>query len=79
MFRTDETIADFDPELARETYLEALAGAMLNDIDVAGGAPTVAAAARKAPAGAVCRYCHHWPEARRTRSRSSPLLAGECR
>jgi DNA-binding CsgD family transcriptional regulator len=42
-----------DPELARETYLEALAGTMANDIAVAGGAPAVAAAARKAPAGAV--------------------------
>jgi DNA-binding CsgD family transcriptional regulator len=42
-----------DPELARETYLEALAGAMANDIDVVGGAPAVAAAARAAPPGAV--------------------------
>jgi DNA-binding CsgD family transcriptional regulator len=42
-----------NPELARETYLEALAGAMANDIEVVGGAPAVAAAARTAPAGAV--------------------------
>jgi DNA-binding CsgD family transcriptional regulator len=37
-----------DPELARETYLEALAGAMTNDVDVVGGAPAVAEAARAA-------------------------------
>src|SRR4051794_40030030 len=42
-----------DPELARETYLEALAGAMTSDVDVVGGAPAVAAAARAAPAGTV--------------------------
>ena len=42
-----------DPELARETYLEALAGAMSSDLDVAGGAPAVAAAARAAPPGTV--------------------------
>jgi DNA-binding CsgD family transcriptional regulator len=42
-----------DPELARETYLEALAGAMSNDVEVAGGAPAVARAARAAPAGAA--------------------------
>ncbi|HEV7461583.1 MAG TPA: AAA family ATPase, partial [Solirubrobacteraceae bacterium] len=42
-----------DPELAREAYLEALAGAMSSDLDVVGGAPAVAAAARAAPAGAV--------------------------
>ena len=28
-----------DPELARETYLDALAGAMASDVDVVGGAP----------------------------------------
>jgi DNA-binding CsgD family transcriptional regulator len=38
-----------DPELARETYLEALAGAMSNDVEVLGGAPAVAKAARAAP------------------------------
>src|SRR5579864_4211124 len=39
-----------DPELARETYLEALSGAMASDIDVDGGAPAAAAAAsRMAP------------------------------
>jgi DNA-binding CsgD family transcriptional regulator len=40
-----------DPELARETYLEALAGAMACDVDVVGGAPAVAEAARAAPTG----------------------------
>ncbi len=40
-----------DPELARETYLEALAGAMSSDVEIAGGAPAVAAAARAAPTG----------------------------
>jgi DNA-binding CsgD family transcriptional regulator len=42
-----------DPELARETYLEALGGAMANDLQVAGGAQAVAAAARAAPPGSV--------------------------
>jgi DNA-binding CsgD family transcriptional regulator len=42
-----------DPELARETYLEALGGVMTSDIDVAGGVPAVAAAARTAPPGAA--------------------------
>jgi DNA-binding CsgD family transcriptional regulator len=40
-----------DPGLARETYLDALAGAMASDVEVAGGAPAVAAAARAAPPG----------------------------
>ncbi|MEA2202313.1 MAG: hypothetical protein QOI89_2909 [Solirubrobacteraceae bacterium] len=40
-----------DPELARETYLEALAGAMSSDVEVVGGAPAVAKAARAAPTG----------------------------
>ncbi|HEY6761491.1 MAG TPA: AAA family ATPase [Baekduia sp.] len=40
-----------DPPLARETYLEALAGAMSSDVEVAGGAAAVARAARAAPAG----------------------------
>jgi DNA-binding CsgD family transcriptional regulator len=39
------------PELARETYLEALAGAMSSDVEVVGGAPAVAQAARAAPTG----------------------------
>jgi DNA-binding CsgD family transcriptional regulator len=39
-----------DPELARETYLEALAGAMSSDVEVVGGAAAVAKAARAAPA-----------------------------
>jgi DNA-binding CsgD family transcriptional regulator len=42
-----------DPELARETYLEALGGAMASDVEVVGGAPAVAAAARAAPPGPV--------------------------
>jgi DNA-binding CsgD family transcriptional regulator len=42
-----------DPKLARETYLEALGGAMASDVEVPGGAPTVAAAARSAPPAAV--------------------------
>jgi DNA-binding CsgD family transcriptional regulator len=42
-----------DPELARETYLEALGGAMANDVEVAGGSRAVAAAARAAPPGRV--------------------------
>src|SRR5262249_58451131 len=40
-----------DPELACETYLEALGGAMTSDIEVVGGAPAGAAAARAAQAG----------------------------
>ncbi|HEV7495568.1 ATP-binding protein [Baekduia sp.] len=40
-----------DPQLARETYLEALAGAMSSDVDVDGGATAVARAARAAPPG----------------------------
>jgi DNA-binding CsgD family transcriptional regulator len=42
-----------DRELARETYLEALAGAMANDVEVGGGAPAVATTARAAPPGTV--------------------------
>jgi DNA-binding CsgD family transcriptional regulator len=41
------------PELARETYLETLGGAMASDVQVVGGAPAVAAAARAAASGAV--------------------------
>jgi DNA-binding CsgD family transcriptional regulator len=40
-----------DPELARETYLETLAGAMSSDVEVVGGARAVAQAARAAPTG----------------------------
>ena len=40
-----------EPELARETYLEALAGAMSSDVEAGGGAPAVAEAARAAPIG----------------------------
>ncbi|MGA2930072.1 MAG: LuxR C-terminal-related transcriptional regulator [Solirubrobacteraceae bacterium] len=43
----------FDPELARETYLAALGGAMASDVEVVGGAPAVAAAARAAPPATV--------------------------
>jgi DNA-binding CsgD family transcriptional regulator len=42
-----------DPELARETYLEALGGALASDVEVIGGASAVAAAARAAPPGTV--------------------------
>jgi DNA-binding CsgD family transcriptional regulator/tetratricopeptide (TPR) repeat protein len=42
-----------DAELARETYLEALGGVMANDVEVSGGATTVATAARAAPPGTV--------------------------
>jgi DNA-binding CsgD family transcriptional regulator len=42
-----------EAELARETYLEALGGVMANDVEVAGGVPTIAAAARAAPSGAL--------------------------
>src|SRR5579871_3550306 len=42
-----------DVDLARETYLEALGGAMSNDVEVDGGSPAVAAAARAAPPGTV--------------------------
>jgi DNA-binding CsgD family transcriptional regulator len=44
-----QRLESLDPELARETYLEALSGAMANDLDVDGGALAVAAAARAAP------------------------------
>jgi DNA-binding CsgD family transcriptional regulator len=37
-----------DPELARETYLEALGGAMVGDLEIPGGARSVAEAARAA-------------------------------
>jgi DNA-binding CsgD family transcriptional regulator len=40
-----------DPELARETYLETLGGAMVGDLEVPGGAPAVAEAARAARSG----------------------------
>jgi DNA-binding CsgD family transcriptional regulator len=42
-----------DPALARETYLEALGGAMASDVEVVGGPTAVAAAARAAPPGRV--------------------------
>jgi DNA-binding CsgD family transcriptional regulator len=41
-----------DPELARETYLAALGGAMMSDLEVVGGAPAAAAAARAGPPAA---------------------------
>jgi DNA-binding CsgD family transcriptional regulator len=40
-----------DPELARATYLEALGGAMVGDLEVPGGARAVAEAARAARSG----------------------------
>jgi len=40
-----------DPEMARETYLEALAGAMSSDVEVLGGALAVAKTARAATIG----------------------------
>jgi hypothetical protein len=43
------------PHLAHETYLDALAGAMSNDVEVLGGAPAVAKAARAAPADSAPR------------------------
>jgi DNA-binding CsgD family transcriptional regulator len=46
-------LESLDPELARETYLEALSGAMASDIEVDGGALVVAAVARAAPPGTV--------------------------
>jgi DNA-binding CsgD family transcriptional regulator len=49
--RAASLLAPVDPDLARETYLEALGGALTNDVQVAGGARTVASAARSAPAG----------------------------
>src|SRR4051794_30657333 len=42
-----------DPELSRETYLEALGAAMVNDVEVEGGARAVAEAARAAPSGPI--------------------------
>jgi DNA-binding CsgD family transcriptional regulator len=42
-----------DPELARETYLEALGGAIARDLGVVGGPSAVAAAARAGPPGTV--------------------------
>ena len=46
-------LGPLDPELAREIYLEALGAAVVSDIEVAGGARAVAAAARAAPPGRV--------------------------
>jgi DNA-binding CsgD family transcriptional regulator len=45
-------LESLEPELARETYLEALGGAMASDVEVVGGLPAVAAAARSGPPGA---------------------------
>ena len=42
-----------DAPLARETYLEALSGAMSSDVDVAGGTKAVAEAALAAPTGSA--------------------------
>jgi hypothetical protein len=46
-------LGPLDPELARETYLEALGGALASDVEVVGGAAAVAAAACAAPPGTV--------------------------
>jgi DNA-binding CsgD family transcriptional regulator len=43
----------FDAELARETYLDLLGGALANDVQVAGGTQVVATAARSAPPARV--------------------------
>ena len=51
--RAASRLGPLDAALARETYLEALGGAMARDVEVAGGASAVAAAARAAPAGPV--------------------------
>ena len=50
---TASRLEPLDAQLARETYLEALAGAMTSDVEVVGGALAVAAAARAAPPGTV--------------------------
>jgi DNA-binding CsgD family transcriptional regulator len=50
---TARRLEPLDPELARETYLEALGGAIASDVAVVGGAPAVAAAARAAPPASV--------------------------
>lgn len=47
------SLEPLDAELARETYLEALGGAIASDVEVVGGAQAVAAAARAAPPGSV--------------------------
>jgi DNA-binding CsgD family transcriptional regulator/tetratricopeptide (TPR) repeat protein len=49
--RAAKRLEPLEPELAREMYLDALAGAMASDVEVVGGAPAVAAAARAAPPG----------------------------
>ena len=49
--RAARRLEPIDPELARETYLETLAGAMSSDVEVLGGARAVAEAARAAPTG----------------------------
>jgi DNA-binding CsgD family transcriptional regulator len=50
---TASRLERLDPELARDTYLEALGGAMASDVEVDGGARAVAAAARAAPPGTM--------------------------
>jgi DNA-binding CsgD family transcriptional regulator len=50
---TARRLESLDPQLARETYVEALAGAMSSDVEVVGGAPAVAKAARAAPTGSA--------------------------
>ena len=54
--RAAKRLQPLDPELARETYLEALAGAMSRDVEVVGGAQAVAEAARAAPPATAPRW-----------------------
>src|SRR4051794_26848420 len=44
-------LESLDPELSRETYLDALGAAMVNDVEVPGGARAAAEAVRAAPSG----------------------------
>jgi DNA-binding CsgD family transcriptional regulator len=51
--RAASCLEGLDPGLARETYLEALGGAMASDVEVVAGPAAVASAARAAPPGGV--------------------------
>ena len=51
--RAASRLERLDPELARETYLEALGGAMASDVQVVDGPSAVAAAARAGPPATV--------------------------
>ena len=67
-----------DPELARETYLEALGGALANDIEVVGGAQAVATAALAAPRGlpgaAAGVAAHPWLHLQAGAAKAQPQL-----